>query len=268
MKTRTLAALGTGVIAAAFATGAMAGSAPGTGMAGSGHDGVSQGFSVAMCVECHTPHAAASTMLLWNHDLSSSTFKWDVPATTAGTPYPTTSGKLYNGPSTKCLSCHDGTLATQSNEWYEQKFSTGTFKCGMFGTGWCVIGGLATPPTQVGVGAGTMAGTHPVMMPYPANRLPSTYNGTTTGVGLDAGTYSWIDDPTLNGIRLYTDNGSGIISAAKKGALVIGQTGMECGSCHDVHNGERVQGDYLVTGQLTGNTGGPNGYICQKCHNK
>jgi len=237
-------------------------------MKGSSHDGTTKGFSASMCVECHTPHAAAATMLLWNHDLSSATYQWDVPATTAGTPYPKTSGKTYNGPSTKCLSCHDGTLATESNEWANQQFNNGTFKCGQFGTGWCVIGGLATPPTQTGVGGGVMAGTHPVMMPYPTNLLPSTYNGVTTGTGILTDKYEWVADPTVNGIRIYTDNGSGVISAAKVGAAVPGQSGIECGSCHDVHNGVRVQDNYLVTGMLTGNDGGPTGYICQKCHNK
>ena len=208
-------------------------------------------------------------MLLWNHDLSAATYSWDVPATTVGTPYPnTTNGKTYQGPSAKCLSCHDGTLATKSNEWSDQKFSSGTFKCGDFQPiAWCKIGGLATQ-TNAQHGGGNMAGTHPVMMPYPTNVLPSTYNGSTTGAGLLTDTYEWIQDPTVNGIRIYTDNGSGVISAAKVGAAVVGKSGIECGSCHDVHNGSRVQDDFLVTGLLTGNTGGPTGYLCQKCHNK
>ena len=81
-------------------------------------------------------------------------------------------------------------------------------------------------------------------------------------------TYEWISDPTVNGIRIYTDDGAGHISAAKVGAAVPGQSGIECGSCHDVHNGKRTQDVFLLTGMITGNTGGSTGYICQKCHNK
>lgn len=237
-------------------------------MKNSSHDAVGGGYGTAMCVECHTPHQAAATMLLWNHTLSSSTFKWDEPNTTAGTPFPTTSGQTYNGPSTKCLSCHDGTLATSSNEWHDAKFNSGTYKCGAYQNpvAWCKIGGLAGTP-NANLGGGNMAGTHPVMMPYPINLQPSTYNGVTNGDGMMYDTYQWVADPTANGIRIYTDNG-GKISAAKVGAPVPGKSGIECGSCHDVHNGSRTQDEYLVTGKLTGNTGGPTGYICQKCHNK
>ena len=83
MKMRILVATvaATGALAA-WSSGAMAlPGDPGTGMDGSAHDGVAGGYSPAMCVECHTPHQAAATMLLWNHDLTSSTFAWDVPAT-------------------------------------------------------------------------------------------------------------------------------------------------------------------------------------------
>ena len=254
----------------ALATTAMGGSAPGTGMMGSDHDGTLHG-SPAMCVECHTPHQAHSTLLLWNHDLSSSTFKWDVPATTAGTPFPVTSGLTYQGPSAKCLSCHDGTLATESNEWYNAQANNGTFKCGAFQApvAWCKIGGLFGTP-NANLGGGNMAGTHPVMMPYPTNNLPSYYNGVTTGPGLLTDTYEWVPDPTNNNMRIYTDDGSGHISAAKiPGGAVPGKSGIECGSCHDVHNGVRTQDVFLLTGKITGNTGGPTGgYICENCHNK
>jgi hypothetical protein len=48
-----------------------------------------------------------STNLLWNHTLQSITYKWDDPATTAGTTYDAFKGDTHKGPTTKCLSCHD-----------------------------------------------------------------------------------------------------------------------------------------------------------------
>ena len=86
--------------------------APGTGLRGTRHD--FSGFGSpgsGLCTYCHTPHRAASTSLLWNHRLSPNVFQWDVPSTTAGTPFPTFRGDTYQGPTTKCLSCHDGSVA-------------------------------------------------------------------------------------------------------------------------------------------------------------
>ena len=73
-----------------------------------------QGISVVtigQCTKCHTPHQAKSTSLLWNHTLQAITYKWDDPATTAGTAYATFKGDTYNGPTIKGLSCLDGLLS-------------------------------------------------------------------------------------------------------------------------------------------------------------
>jgi hypothetical protein len=109
-----------------------------------------------------------------------------------------------------------------------------------------------------------MVGTHPVAMPYPLNQATSKYNNVTNAqMVVQSG---WVDDPSVNKIMLYNDNGSGYIS---RGA-VAGKTGIECGSCHDVHNGSRVPSTsaMLVTGQIVGSTTGPGGYICNTCHVK
>ena len=50
---------------------------------------------MGLCTFCHTPHKALSTLLLWNHTLSTNSFRWDMAATTAGTTFPTFKGDTY-----------------------------------------------------------------------------------------------------------------------------------------------------------------------------
>ncbi len=58
--------------------------------------------------------------LLWNHTLQATAYKWDVPATTAGTTYPAFQGDTYKGSTTKCLSCHDGLMASTDGMWFNR----------------------------------------------------------------------------------------------------------------------------------------------------
>ncbi|HET9577725.1 MAG TPA: cytochrome c3 family protein, partial [Usitatibacter sp.] len=67
-----------------------------------------------------------------------------------------------------------------------------------------------------------------------------------------------------NKIRLFTDDGGGNITAG----VLAGRTGIECTSCHDVHNGARVKDAMLLTGKLAGADRSPGGYICTQCHLK
>jgi len=288
MKTRTLAVLGAaGLVAATLSSPVMAGSAPGSGFQGSGHDATSRqtttaGITSGACTECHTPHQAKTTNLLWNHTLSSSTFSWvGTNATTAGTTYATFSGQTYSGMSAKCLSCHDGTVSTAQGSWFKatlQPTGTSFIGKGFLTSPWSLIGGYNNgdagtgnqrPTSGVGQnGGGHMEGTHPLAMPYPYQNARNTYNNTTTGAGYIS--TEWVGDPTAFGIRLYQDpDGTGTQITAGPFAL---KSGMECGSCHDVHNGVQTQDDYLVRGKLAGNGGaaGSNAdnYICTKCHAK
>lgn len=224
--------------------------APGDGFIGSPHDGTLHSTTKGACTNCHTPHKAKTTSLLWNHTLSTNTFAWDDTSTTAGTNYPTFKGDTYKGMSAKCLSCHDGSVAVTDGQWFmEGTLVTGTFK-------------ISDPIFQVGAG-GSMAGSHPVAMPYPANGALSTYNGVTNGSTTALG--EWVPDPmATNNIRLYNDNGAGVIKAG----TVTGKTGIECGSCHDIHNGSSVKDDLLVRGTIAGSSSSAGGYICLQCHKK
>ncbi len=219
------------------------------GLAGTDHDFSSRGGGVGLCTFCHTPHRAVSTLLLWNHRLSlNPTFSWDVPASTAGTTFPTFAN-TYSGPTAKCLSCHDGSVAIGDIAWWNG---------GAPGTPLDNTRHGAGDNANVGLG-GSMAGNHPVAMPYPYQNAANTYNGVTTGSG--AVLSEWQPTP-LAPVRLYNDN-AGTISAGP----AAGRSGIECSSCHDPHN-RATEGDFFLRGQLTGSTAGTPGYICLKCHVK
>ncbi len=227
---------------------------PGSGIAGSAHDFTGGGAlpapstAVGLCTYCHTPHKALSTLLLWNHTLSTNSFTWDVTSTTAGTQFPTIKGDTYNGSTAKCLSCHDGSVAIGDIAWFMEgkpaildstKHSSGEFNIGP---------------------GGNMAGNHPVAMPYPFNNVKNTYNLVTTGNAIVL--TEWQSDPTALNIRLFNDvDGTGKNISA--GPLAL-HTGIECSSCHDPHNKTAVE-DLFLRGLLTGNT---TDYICLKCHIK
>lgn len=228
---------------------------PGDGIAGTAHDfsnrsvtgGNGETFTTGECTFCHTPHKALQTLLLWNHTLSTNTFTWDVPATTAGTKFPSFKGDTYKGPTAKCLSCHDGSVAIGDVAWFGEGKPAAPLDTTKHGSG---------DVFNIGFG-GNMAGNHPVAMPYPFNNAKNTYNGVTTG---DPATLNeWQPTPLLP-VRIFNDDGSGNITA---GAVTL-KTGLECSSCHDPHNKAAVD-DLFLRGKIGGND---TNYICLKCHIK
>jgi predicted CXXCH cytochrome family protein len=281
--------VGTGLLVASFAAAAAA--TPGAGITGSAHDWsgntsllqwldsggaittyntgtpymvtnpttgvVSQGkvsVAIGQCTKCHTPHQAKSTTLLWNHTLQATTYKWDDPATTAGTPFPTFKGDTYKGPTTKCLSCHDGLMASTDGMWFNRQ--------SVSGSKYVAAPGSLNSGHEVSEGA-NISKTHPVAMPYPVNGGANTYNFVRNGANIEP--TEWVADPmATNKIRLFTDDGAGNVTAG----VLAGKTGIECTSCHDVHNGARVKDAMLLTGKLSGADRSPGGYICTQCHLK
>ncbi len=269
---------------------AAAATSPGGGMAGSPHDfsgqtvtatgysshsGTYSGYSTTvttgMCTYCHTPHHALSTLLLWNQTLSTAEYSWDVPETTSGTKFPTFTGNTYMGPTAKCLSCHDGTVAVGDFNLFEGK---GVSQGGVVSSATDYIAGnfqiagdqQFNSIQQPNGSAGNFAGNHPVAMPYPLSQTPNTYNTVTNGSpGAGFVSTEWVSNPAAVGIALYNDDGSQHITSG----AVSGKTGIECSSCHDVHNDSGVQDNYLVLGKLSGNSStGASAYICLKCHIK
>jgi len=213
-------------------------------------------ITIGLCTKCHTPHQAKSTNLLWNHTLLSTEYNWDVPATTAGTNYPKFKGDTYKGASTKCLSCHDGLLSSTDGMWFNrQRVSGSKYVCNP------AFGDCSLDSGHEVAKGPAMSGSHPVAFPYPFNNAPSSYNGTTTGSA--ATLTEFVADPSLAGMRLFNDDSTGNIIAG----TAAGRTGMECTSCHDVHNGAPTKDVMLLRGKLTGGSQA-DGYICEQCHKK
>jgi nitrate reductase cytochrome c-type subunit len=277
---------GAGIIAVSFA--AVADATPGTGIKGTKHDwsGSAQSvlqwldskgavttyntgtpnidpatglqtkttISIGLCTKCHTPHQAKSQTLLWNHTLSATQYKWDDPNTTAGTPYATFKGDTYKGPTTKCLSCHDGLLASTDGMWFNRQ--------SVSGSKYVASPGTLNSGHEVAEGA-EMSKTHPVAMPYPLNGNSNTYNFVANGANVEPS--EWVANPmATNKIRLFQDDGAGNVIAGTS----AGKTGIECTSCHDVHNGARVKDVILLTGKISGSDTAAGGYICTQCHKK
>lgn len=258
MTTRNFTAVCT--LAAALALAAVAArAAPGDGLANTGHDftryagaALAGGPAAAgPCTFCHTPHVSKTTELGWNHTLSKNNFDYGVAATTAGTPYARFRGDSYKGPSAKCLSCHDGSVAI--GDIGGQRQGGRVLAAERIGSN-----GFAVAE-QVGAN-GSLGGNHPVAMPYPYARMANTYNGVTNGARLIAG--DWVPDPTVNNMRLYSEDSAGnVIDTPRPGAA-----GIECSSCHDPHN--KASKDAMFLRAKVGGSTRESGYICLQCHDK
>ena len=225
-------------------------SAPATQVAGSKHDfsGENAGNArTGVCTFCHTPHRGYSTQPAWNHTLPGHSYTWSEGTLASGTPFPVISPS-WPGASRFCLSCHDGSTAIGDVALFN-------------GQSW--LGGAAIDPrthagdnVQIGTVSGDLTDNHPFALPFPFAGTPSTYNGVTTSAGALA--QSWQPDPSALGIRLFNEVG-GVVQAG----AVIGNTGIECSSCHDFHNGPGVQDSFFLRGSTDDRD--PN-YICNKCH--
>ena len=247
-------------VALAFPVAAFAVVVPGAGLAGTDHDFTglaSNTTTIGLCSYCHTPHSAISTSLLWNHKLSANTFAWDDAKTTGGTNYASLA-PTYKGPTVKCLSCHDGSVAIGDVAVY--KGAPGVYNPDK-------VGGDPVPTpamTAKMIGAGgNMKGNHPVGMPYPFGQATSTYNGITVGANVTLQEFDAA--PTSSGaiaaIRLFNDTGTLITAGA-----VAGKSGMECSTCHDPHN-KAATDDFFLRGKIAG-ADKAGGYICLQCHVK
>jgi len=232
-----------------------------TNAAGSGY---TTSPNVGLCTFCHTPHKAASTQLLWNHNQTDQTpsYSWsDMTTTSNGTSLPGFT-KTWKGPTPKCLSCHDGSVAIGDVNWFDEEAQVISIsKSGVLDGS----GKLIEDSHLVGSG-GDLKGNHPVVVPYPGTGT-GTYNGVSTGVPSSLKTVEWRADPTALGtwgVVLYKDDGSGNVSRVISSPGAGDNLGIECASCHDPHNKETVD-EMFLRGEMTGNT---TDYLCLKCHKK
>lgn len=212
-----------------------------------------------VCIYCHTPHKAAEQNLVWNHSLGSGNYSFGATGpfgtpgrsqTSNGTTLPTSTTTFGSGPTKMCMSCHDGSVAVGSLN------NIGAGASGTILTNPSTLNGQVR---QVASATGGMGGNHPVAIPYP-DVTGAVYNGITSGVtsgfGGAAGGGGWADVATVKGagIKLF-------------GGPAVGTNGMECTSCHDVHNNvvattEGTAGKYFLR------VSGDNSALCLACHRK
>lgn len=194
---------------------------------GTAHDLSGQGYSGGeICVVCHTPH---------NSDITVTTAPlWNHElTTTVFTMYSTgsmdaTSDGSPTGSSKLCLSCHDGVTAIDS------------------------FGGNAGTTVMVGSSAvgsgGILADDHPISILY--DTALST---------LDPG----LHDPAATNVTVGL--GGDKTRTGTVAALMLPDTKVQCGSCHDVHNnfvGPGTNDQPLLRVSKAGSA------ICLTCHNK
>lgn len=196
---------------------------------GTAHDFSASGWSGGeICVACHTPHNASTTVAdapLWNHAVTTQTF-------TMYTGFGTLDGVIDGQPtgtSKLCLSCHDGATALDS-----------------FGgnTGSTVMSGAAA----IGGDTASLSNDHPISL---------TYN-----------TALSVTDPGLHdpATRIVTVGEGG--DQARTGtvaSLMLSGGKVQCTSCHDVHNGAVGPGTNNMPFLKVSKAGSA---ICLTCHNK
>lgn len=206
------------------------------------------------CIFCHTPHRGVSTQLLWNRaSATNGAFTWGDAATTAGTQLPAS----LRPQSLACLSCHDGSIGLGDVRNSAGAAASFTMQGNVDATGH-LTGGY-----RVGAG-GVMTGNHPISVAYPRTG-GSTYFTNTSAVTSAAGI---ADFRAVNTTGCNTPTGLCTNHAAGAAITIYadGTTGygIECGSCHDVHNraGVASGNGFFLRATTAGSA------ICLACHVK
>ncbi|MDJ0741362.1 MAG: cytochrome c3 family protein [Gammaproteobacteria bacterium] len=236
-----------------------------------------------ICVYCHTPHGAATgateSAPLWNKALPTSTY----------TRYSTLGSATLDGEETAdvgsvslaCLSCHDGSQARDVVINAPGPFGYAAAGAGLGG------GGILSPAPIRNLQA-DLTDDHPIGIEYAGGACtntvlgagvttctPSVTNGDpdfqpAKGAVLNGADQFWVDVAGVTG----NDGGAvaGTVDVREKTDMILytrsfpsGGSGpsVECGSCHDPHEGERNGGD--VSFLRISNT---NSQVCLACHIK
>lgn len=229
-----------------------------------------------VCVYCHTPHGANTTvnLPLWNRTIKTTTY---TTYNELGTSTLTQNVSQPGDASLTCLSCHDGQTAVDSivnmpgSGYY--KASQMTTQDNAFLNTWpgasayhnslavggCLFCHSADAPTGATDFAAFAIGTdlkndHPVGVTFPATNGPGTDFNTPSGI---KGTTRYFDIDS-NGkmdsgdVRLYD---------------TAGAVKVECASCHDPH-GVPSAGPGTVFKPSFLRVSNANSTLCMICHNK
>jgi predicted CXXCH cytochrome family protein len=237
---------------------------PGDGIIGSPHDftkvpGIASpsGGVTDACAFCHfddgigKPSPSIMGVLFsWSQRLSTQRFFWS-NVTESGTRLPTNL-TTWAGSSKICLGCHGDVAPTNDTSqvasvvggsayaddnrtvplWARGAKVANRAAPGRFAA---VVAKLDARRLKIAVG-GDLNGTHPVGIPYPYGGVPGTYNGVATGSHVEL--KGFVSAP--NTVKLFTTAGEKVVHGTQ-----VGATGMECASCHDVHN-EEVRDRWLL----------------------
>lgn len=234
-----------------------------TGIANSVHD-LSAGSAASVksttetetCKFCHTPHHAKGSHYIFNKTRSTASYTYSDNAsgkTAGGTLLPTS---LVGYWSALCMGCHDGTVAIGDVA------NAGDGVAGIIpnvtsSKPGSVIGGFLAAGAMGYIGT-DLAKNHPIGVPYAGQSFTRNGTAVTSGipasqVGTGYGGY-W---PVAAGV---TQPGSGVagivLAVGDKGQGV----GIECSTCHDVHNSKG--NEYLT---IVNNT---QSSLCRGCHAK
>ncbi|HET9551883.1 MAG TPA: hypothetical protein VFP50_02855 [Anaeromyxobacteraceae bacterium] len=201
------------------------------------------------CIFCHAPHRANQQQLIWNHAPATTAAGWAGAQTTvAGTPLPVNLGPK----SQVCLSCHDGSVSLGSLSSGNQTFAATADNS--------AAGNLTSATYLVSATMGNAtSGNHPVSVPYASQ----TYNGITSTAAV-AG-YQAIAANSITAGSCTSPSGICTADAANgKTIQLFGSAtaaGIECGSCHDVHNTLATNAFFLRAPTAAS-------AICKACHIK
>ena len=207
-----------------------------------------------VCVYCHTPHAANTAFdgaPLWNKASGVAKTYMMYGATVAGNAGTTIAGNSTDAtpasPSLACLSCHDGISAIDSivnapGSGMNAVAGTNSIVGALTTTYGGNIGGTpgtTTPTTEI-----NLANDHPVSIAYVAGS--ASLRATDTLLTATGDTVAWVGATDI--------------------ASLLRNGNVECGSCHDPHNGGKTQGVDTEVNFLRHSNASSN--LCIGCHDK
>ena len=202
------------------------------------------------CVFCHTPHSGVTSNPLWNRNAPTGASYQVYTSTTSDVV--TTGAQIALSGSGACMSCHDGTIATDvlrnvnglafgpAVTFTRQGTAKATYTAAAPGASNVMSGGLPFLGTD-------LRNDHPVAITYetaraatPSEFVTQVLNGAKITVG------------ATNPLPLFAPPGS-------TGPATTANATIECASCHSSHN--NTLGSFL----RKSNTGSA---ICLSCHIK
>lgn len=167
-----------------------------------------------ICVFCHTPHGASATANtpLWNHTMSASAGFGVYTNSNSMNATATAITGTDGSTSSLCMSCHDGTIAVNSQN------NPSNNAAGVAGN---LMAGAVTLITGAG-SLGQLTNDHPVNFAYASS--------------IAGGDTALVAEATVMGA------GYGVKLFGAAGSATV-----QCASCHDVHDGSASTAPFLRT---------------------